>query len=248
MISKAKLKAYATYKSIKARDNDNIFVVEGVKMVEELLRSDFSVVDICATTEWLHCNNGVNNVTEISVSELERISLLQTPNQVWALAKKKTEKEIPQTIFDSLCLMLDEIKDPGNMGTILRTADWFGIENIICSQNSVDMYNPKVVQATMGSVFRVQVYFTDLEESLLKKPLETKVYGAVLGGDNIYKKTLDNKGIILIGNESKGISERLLPLITDKLTIPKFGSDAESLNASVATGIICSEFCKTHIE
>ena len=241
MISKAKLKAYSAYKNSKARDNDRVFVVEGIKMVEELLKSSFSVVDICATKEWIAEHPQIA-VTEISESELERISLLQTPNQVWALVEKKGFDEISENIFDSLCLVLDEIKDPGNMGTIIRTADWFGIQTIICSENSVDIYNPKVVQATMGSIFRTQVHYTNLKDFLSNKPQQTKVFGSLLGGKDIYQEKLDTKGLILIGNESKGISEELKPFITNKIMIPKFGSDAESLNASVATGIICAEF------
>lgn len=240
MISKAKLKAYSAYKTQKNRDKDKVFVVEGVKLSEELLNSGFSVIDICATKEWIADNPQVS-ATEISESELERISLLQTPNQVWALVERKDSEVIPENAFDSLCLVLDEIKDPGNMGTIIRTADWFGIRNIVCSQNSVDIYNPKVIQSTMGSIFRMQVYYTDLKDFLSKKPQQTKVFGALLGGDDIYKKQLDDKGIILIGNESKGISDELKPFITDKITIPRFG-EAESLNAAVATGIVLSEF------
>lgn len=240
MISKVKLKAYSAYKTQKNRNEDKVFIVEGVKLIEELLESGFSVVDICATKEWI-ANNPKTSATEISESELERISLLQTPNQVWALVEKKNFEIIPESTYDSLCLVLDEIKDPGNMGTIIRTADWFGIRSIICSSNSVNIYNPKVIQATMGSIFRMQVYYTDLKDLLSKKPQQIKVFGALLDGENIYKKQLDNKGIILIGNESKGISDELKSFITDKITIPKFGS-AESLNASVATGIILSEF------
>ena len=142
--------------------------------------------------------------------------------------------------------MLDEIKDPGNMGTIIRTADWFGISNIICSNECVDVYNPKVVQATMGSLARVSIFYTNLESYLQKIPAETRVYGTVMDGKNIYETKLKNRGLILIGNESKGVSAKLKPFITDNISIPSFPvseeRSTESLNASIAAAIVCAEF------
>jgi RNA methyltransferase, TrmH family len=164
--------------------------------------------------------------------------------------------EIPEYILEvqllknKLTLVLDDIKDPGNLGTIIRIADWFGIENILCSNDTADTFNPKVVQATMGSIARVKVHYTALTDffRIENGKLNIKSYGALLEGDNIYTKQLSSEGFIIIGNESKGISEDLLPYITDKVTIPAFShyrsdtGEAESLNAAIATAIICSEF------
>jgi TrmH family RNA methyltransferase len=190
---------------------------------------------------------------EIKATELERISALSTANEVIAVC------EIPgydlnalnaDSLKGKLTLVLDDIKDPGNLGTIIRIADWFGIENIVCSNETVDSFNPKVVQATMGSVSRIKVYYADLEEFLKvqSSKLKVPVYGALLEGKNIYNEKLSSEGFIVIGNESRGISESIQALITDKISIPSFshyksnGGEAESLNAAIATSIICSEF------
>ena len=153
---------------------------------------------------------------------------------------------------DSAMLMLDEIKDPGNLGTIIRTADWFGISDIICSNECVDVYNPKVVQATMGSLARVNIFYTNLETFLREIPDGTKVYGTMIDGKNIYETKLFNRGLILIGNESRGVSAKLKPFITDKVFIPSYtvfkDKSTESLNASIATAIVCAEFRRnTHV-
>jgi TrmH family RNA methyltransferase len=168
---------------------------------------------------------------------LQRISFLKTPNKVVAIFKEiKPSKDI--ILKNKITIMLDELQDPGNLGTIIRIADWFGIENIICSENCVDCYNPKVVQSTMGSLARVTILYTDLN-SFIKNNDEIKIYGAALSGTSIFEIGKIKEGIILIGNESKGIHETLFNSVSKKITIPRFGN-AESLNAAVALGIILS--------
>jgi RNA methyltransferase, TrmH family len=253
MISTNQIKHINSLKIGKFRRTYNQFLLEGKKSVCDLLKSDFEIIEIFSLKNWINNNFELLKeknieILEINEKELSRISSLKTPNDVIAIVKIPQNELIPKNVFSGLCLVLDEIKDPGNLGTIIRTADWFGIENIICSENSVDVYNPKVVQATMGSITRVKVYYTQLVEFLSSKPSEIKIFGTLLEGDNIYKKQLAENAIILIGNESHGISKELLPLIEEKISIPKGTGNkqdmAESLNASIATAIICSEFCR----
>jgi TrmH family RNA methyltransferase len=167
---------------------------------------------------------------------------------VLALVEVPQQLNFAKSIFEKLILVLDEIKDPGNLGTIIRIADWFGISDIVCSNHSVDAYNPKVVQATMGSIARVNLRYTNLFEFLKNIPTDFPIYGTLLNGENIYNQTLSKNGIIIIGNESKGISDDILPFITNKLYIPSYAENlnnkAESLNASIATAIVCAEFKK----
>ena len=224
----------------KFRTEYNCFVVEGEKLVHELIDSDFEIEVIYALKNWIE-ENQHDKAEEVSAKELASISLLKTPNQVLAVVKQKKEP-LPNTI-NSFSIVLDKIQDPGNLGTIIRTADWFGIKTIICSDDSVDVYNPKVIQATMGSLFRVNVVYTNLTD-FFKEYNSLSVYGAMLDGENVYQKTLNKKGsVLLMGNESKGISESLLPFITDKILIPKIGH-AESLNVASATAILCAQFTK----
>lgn len=224
------------------------FVAEGDKLVSELLLSRFNILEIFAVNTWsdAHKINPSIAVTEVTASELERISGLTTPNMVLALVEIPQNQVIEASAFEKLIFVLDEIKDPGNLGTIIRIADWFGISTIICSENTVDVYNPKVVQATMGSIARVNLQYTDLAVFFKSLPSEIPVYGTLLNGENIYSQTLSKNGLIVIGNESKGISDELLPYISQKLYIPSYaenpGNKAESLNASVAAAIVCAEF------
>jgi len=180
----------------------------------------------------------------VKSKELERVSQLTTANQVLALVSSTTETEfhIPN---NELILVLDTIQDPGNLGTIIRTADWFGINTILCSKETTDAYSPKVVQSSMGSVFRKNIYYTDLKEVLENNTHQLPIYGSLLNGENIYKTKLEQKGFIVIGNESKGISTEIQKLITQAIYIPQAdNSKTESLNASIATGIILSIFSK----
>jgi TrmH family RNA methyltransferase len=250
MLSKNTIKHLQSLKQNKFRDEFRQFVAEGDKLVTELLSGYFNIIEIFAVNEWLATHKIANHisVTEVSPAELERISALTTPNMVVALLEIPPSQNTDLSIFDKLILMLDEIKDPGNLGTIIRIADWFGISTIICSDHTVDVYNPKVVQATMGSIARVNVQYTDLKDFLEAVPKSIPVYGTLLNGENIYTQELSRNGIVLIGNESKGISDDLLPFITQKLLIPSYnvnnGNKAESLNASIATAIVCAEFTR----
>lgn len=205
-------------------------------MVKELLQSDFELEFVFVTSK----NKIENyNAIEISEKEMKSISALATPSNFLAVAKQKTKKiDLSQ---NNLILVLDNIKDPGNLGTIIRTADWFGVNTIVCSNECVDVYNPKVVQATMGSIFRTTVAYFNLVD-FFKENKIVPVYGALLEGESFYQKPIKNKkAFLLMGSESFGISKELLPFITEKVMIPTFGN-AESLNVAVATGILCSAY------
>jgi RNA methyltransferase, TrmH family len=254
MISHNQIKYINSLKIKKFRQLHKAFIVEGEKGVDELLRSSLQTLKIYALPEWCERNIAIlkrNNtdLVEITATELNKITDLTTPNQVLAIA------EIPATTlpapseFKEMTLALDGIRDPGNMGTMIRTADWFGISKIICSSDSVDMYNPKVIQATMGSFSRVSVFYINLPEFFKTLPIEIPVFGALLEGPDITQKVFNRPGIVLIGSESHGISGSLIPFINEPLHIPHFSvseaqNHAESLNASIANGIICYEICK----
>ena len=240
MISINQKKYVNSLKQKKFRTEHNSFIIEGVKMVEELIQTDYKVEAIFATMSWMEENPSIDCV-EVSEKELSQISALKTPNQVLAVVKQR-ETSL-NDISNQLTIALDKIQDPGNLGTIIRTADWFGITNVVCSEDTVDIYNPKVMQATMGSFFRVHFIYTDLKEFFTKNVGFT-IYGALLEGENVYEVELKSKeAVLLMGNESQGISDELIPFITDKISIPKAGG-AESLNVSIATAILCSEFTR----
>jgi RNA methyltransferase, TrmH family len=242
MLSKTHAKYIQSLHHKKFRDIENCFIAEGGKIVLELLRSQkFSCREIYGMQEWLNSNEGLirkyftGPLEVVHDHELEKISALTTPHQVLAVFEKVQGK--PVSPVGKISLVLDNIQDPGNMGTIIRIADWFGIKDIICSAHTADMYNPKVVQSTMGSLGRVNIVYTELAE-WIQQHRQVKVYAAALNGKNV-KEMAIKEGLLLIGNEGKGISEELLQLAAEKITIPKLG-DAESLNAAVATGIILS--------
>ncbi len=236
MLSKNEVKYIQSLCHKKLRDEDHVFVAEGVKLVDELLKSDFEIVTVYAVERWGK-NSGLKvRVIEVSDDELVRISSLQTPNQVLAIARQKKRNDEP-VLNNTISLVLDGIQDPGNMGTILRIADWFGISQVIASYDTVDVYNNKVVQATMGSIFRVNFWYKPLIEWLAYAQIP--VYGAVLNGQTVYETGRVNEGLLLVGNEGNGIKKEIAPFITHPVTIPKIG-EAESLNAAVATGIILS--------
>lgn len=237
MLSNSKIKYIQTLYHKKKRDAEGLFIAEGVKIVNELLAAgSMPVMEIFATAEWVqaHGKTGVP-VTEVSEKELERLSSLTTPNQVLAMVRQPERGKIPTT-FNGLAVALDGIQDPGNLGTIIRTCDWFGITHIICSEDCADLFNPKVIQATMGSFLRVSLYYTSLETFLEQQKLP--VYAAVLDGKPVKEKA--KNGILLIGNESRGISAALKPLCTEHIAIERKGG-AESLNAAVACGILLAE-------
>lgn len=277
MLSKNELKRLSKYKQDKHRRQDGLFIVEGVKMVEELLQSEFEILLLCAVSSWLeenmalvdaklhrqvtvaeqacgqsgeasaesaapflHKHSIVNEVTE---EELQKISLLSTPNRVYCLVKRP-EVRVNNSLR-GLTLMLDGIKDPGNLGTIVRLADWYAIDRLVCSKDCVDVFNPKTVQATMGSVFRVQAEYVELEAMLQSLPADYPVYGSLVEeGSNIYSQTLPADAILIIGSESHGISPQVRRYIRRSVSIPRFsaGDKPESLNAGVATAIMLSEF------
>lgn len=246
VLSKSRVKYIQSLFHKKFRDLESRFVIEGPKIINEfLLKSPGSIYELYVTDEWSK-NHEVSTynilpakVTVVSDDELKKISALPTPNQALAVVQK-TGIEFPGIAPGENILMLDEIQDPGNMGTIIRIADWFGINKIVCSNNCADIYNAKVIQSTMGSILRVHVLYTDLVD-FLKKHKHIPVYAATLNGKSIYNTAQFEGGIILMGNESKGIKPELLALSNSQITIPRIG-EAESLNAAVATGIILSQF------
>lgn len=247
MLSKNKLKEIKSLHLAKFRKEENLFLVEGPKVVAEFIESDFVVKEIFATSDWIIGNSGLtHNILchEIGEDDLKKISLLSTPNKVLAVVEMK-HFELPEDLSylqQDLNIVLDTIQDPGNMGTIIRIADWFGIQHIFASKESVDFYNPKVVQSAMGSLKRVKIIYCDLP-ILFNKSANIPVYGALLEGKNLYEEKIENKGLLIIGNESKGISNELLTYINKPLKIPFYSNQhAESLNAAIASGIIISEF------
>ena len=245
MLVKSKVKYIQSLGQKKFRQQEGVFVAEGPKLVKELLteHSD-SVVEVFALKNWIDENKRVTincNLSEITEAELEKISQLTTPNQVVAVVKHfNTIKPFAEK--GKFILALDGIQDPGNMGTIIRIADWFGVQHIVCSQDSADWYNPKAVQSTMVSIGRVNVFYTSLTKWLGEQQ-DARIYAAVLEGQDITRMQEPAGGVIVIGNESKGISEEVLRFCNVTITIPQKGK-AESLNAAVATGIILSHFCK----
>lgn len=243
MLSKNTLKFIKSLHQKKFRKQENSFFVEGEKNVLELLASDFDVTHLLFTPKF-----GIEHAAlfpdfggeafEVTQKVLESVGFFQTNDTALAVASIKAN--VPLEINpDELMLALDDVRDPGNLGTIIRIADWYGIQNIALSLESADFYNPKVLHSSMGSFTRVNVFYTDLNSFLPKSNLQ--VYGAFMEGESIHEANLTPSGIILMGNESNGISDGLLRLVTKKLTIPKFGQ-AESLNVAIATAVICDNF------
>jgi TrmH family RNA methyltransferase len=240
MLSKNEVKYIQSLCQKSQREELGLFTAEGTKLADELLTSDFSIVKIYATAEWIALHPHARNVIMVTEAELARISNLKTPNQVLVIASQRVPAAEP-VFKNRLTLVLDDIQDPGNFGTIVRIADWFGITQIIAGKGTVELYNPKVIQSTMGSFLRVSCWYRSLPEFLGETRIP--VYGALLGGNSLYKEPPVSEGFLLIGNESKGISKTLLPLISHPVSIPRLGG-AESLNAAVATGIILSHLLK----
>ena len=238
MVSKNQIKLITSLVQKKYRKQHQLFLVEGVKVIEELLRSNFELENLYITKP-MFLDISESKKTIISDSDLKKISALTTANDCLAIFRIPEEKEIQK---DGLIVALDDIRDPGNLGTIIRLCDWFGISQIICSEQTVDAYNPKVVQATMGSVARVNISYVNLELYLAKS--KTEIFGTFMGGENIYKMQLPTSGIIVLGNEANGISKIIEEQITQKITIPRFGNLqlTESLNVATATAIVLSEF------
>lgn len=233
-ITKNEIKLIKSLSQKKVRHQEQLFLVEGIKGIREFLDSEFELYQLFATDAIFDAET-----TLISSKDLQRISALKTPNTavaIFRMPKPKSEKE------SSLILALDDVRDPGNLGTIIRLCDWFGIENLVCSFETVDCYNPKVVQATMGSLTRVQIDYIDLECYLKQSNLKT--YGTFMDGNNVYAEALPKEGVIIMGNEANGISSTIESLVDKKIGIPRFGNlkATESLNVATATAIVLSAF------
>ena len=243
MVSKNQIKLITSLQQKKYRFANQLFFAEGIKVIQELVESNFELEHLYTTQDDFKAVPILKR-TLIGESDLKKISALATPNTCLAVFKMPTEKKITE---NGLILALDSIRDPGNLGTILRLCDWFGISQMICSKETVDIYNPKVIQATMGSIARVNVNYIDLQGFIGKTKLP--VFGTFMEGDNIYKSKLPQEGIIIMGNEANGISNELEKLAKNKLTIPRFGNlqKTESLNVATATAIILSEFRRSSV-
>lgn len=218
-----------------------LFIAEGVKTILELLQSDFKLQNLYTTESFNSYANAevCSKETIITEIDLKRISFLSTPNKALAVFKMSEPKQFEHK---GLIVALDAINDPGNLGTIIRLCDWFGVQNLICSNDTVDCYNPKVIQSTMGSIARVNIVYVDLAEFLRNTNLP--IFGAFMEGENVYSKKLPNEGILIMGNEANGISKVAEALVTEKISIPQFGEiqETESLNVATATAILLSEF------
>ncbi len=245
MLTKAEKKFVQSLSQKKIRDEHGVFVAEGPKVVDELMRApNIQAQDIFATAEWLFCHGAKveasgSTVTEISAQGLNQISSRSTPNQVVGIFSKPVFEQAVQ-VQGQLSLLLDDVQDPGNLGTIIRCADWFNVPTIICGPSCADAFGSKVVQSTMGSLGRVRVLVDDLT-SVIERYKAIPVYAAALDGTSIYQAPPVAEGFLLIGNESRGVSDELLKRATHRITIPRLGQ-AESLNAAVATGILLSHF------
>ena len=247
MLSKNKIKFFNSLKLKKFRIKNNLFLAEGEKLVFELLQSEIKPKIILTTLNDYITETKYNNIEIIQVnfSEIKKISQLKTPPEFIGIFEMPYNKFSLSEIENSLNLFCDDIQNPGNLGTIIRTADWFGIENIICSENTVDAYNPKTIQATMGAIASVKVHYVNKEDFFSNIDKKMPVYGTFLEGENIYNTELTANGLIVIGNEGQGISEEIVPFVTKKLFIPSYNTkqkSAESLNASIAAAVVCAEF------
>ncbi len=246
MIPKNKIKLINNLSQKKFRDKTGFFIAEGTKLVLDLAQA-FCCSLLVATVDWLneHPYFKTNEIIEVKAEEFIKISNQKTPQGVLAVFEKPVYNWNTQELRNKLSLVLDDVQDPGNLGTIIRIADWFGIFDIFCSERSADAFNPKTVQASMGSLARVRVHVVNLAEFLQSCPSELSIYGTFMNGENIYSKTLTQQGIIIMGNEGNGISDEIEKLVTERLLIPSYplgNSTAESLNVSVATALVCAEF------
>ncbi len=240
MVSKNQIKLITSLQQKKYRAIHGLFIAEGVKVIQELLQSNFELHYLFQTESLFESvPNELKSL--ISPTELSKLSALATANNCLAIFKIPAMNPI---VENGLIVVLDDIRDPGNLGTILRMCDWFGVDQLVCSKETVDLYNPKVVQATMGSISRVKVSYVDLVEWLAQAKLP--VYGAVMTGRNIYKEKFPIEAIIVLGNEANGISPAVEEVIKNRITIPRFGKlqQTESLNVATATAILLSEFCR----
>lgn len=237
-ISKNQLKLITSLSQKKYRQKNSLFIAEGIKVINELLNSSFQVDTLFATDDF-ETTISLDKIVRVSEKDLQKISNLKSPNKVLGLFKIPDEKPLQQ---NGLTIVLDAINDPGNLGTIIRLCDWFGVRQLICSKDTVDCYNPKVVQASMGSLTRISIKYIDLENYLQETKLPTFI--ADMNGENVYSSTLPKEGVLVMGNEANGVSDELKTLIKNKISIPRFGEtqETESLNVATATAILLSEF------
>lgn len=248
-LSKNKIKFIHSLEIKKIRKQENLFIAEGPKLVGDLL-GKFPCKLIVALPEWLeqHSSLQAEEVEKVSLDDLTRASLLKTPQQVVALFQQPCFEWNMSDVAGQLCLALDDVQDPGNLGTIVRLADWFGIEHIFCSPGTADIFNPKAMQATMGGVAHVQLHYTPLPD-LVRSLSPVPVYGTFLEGDNIYGQELTTNGLIVMGNEGNGIGEAMKQCVTRKLYVPNYPptrDTTESLNVAIATAVVCAEFRRQH--
>lgn len=253
MISKNRIKLIHALENKKYRKTEKLFIAEGHKLVEELLPS-FNCVYIAAKNEWLEKHSVLIRelkakhieINVVNEDELRKASLLKTPQDILALFEIPKEDVSPQELIShQLCIALDNVQDPGNLGTIIRIADWFGICHIFCSPDTADVYNPKTVQATMGALARVKIHYLPLIDLLSSLKPDINIYGTFLNGKNIYEQELSSNGLIIMGNEGNGISPTIEAYVNRKLYIPNYPQGrpcVESLNVAVATSIVCAEF------
>ena len=243
MLSKNQIKLIKSLAQKKFRQQLGLFVVEGIKGITEFLNSDFKLETLYTTKSIFEAPNDC--VLEISEVDLKKISTLKSPNTALAVFKIPEQQESSKT---GLVIVLDDVRDPGNLGTIIRLCDWYGVKDLVCSLNTVDCYNSKVVQATMGSLTRVNISYLDLETYLDSNTAE--VFGTFMNGENIYATNLPDEGIVILGNEANGISEAIASKVNRKVTIPQFGdtNSTESLNVANASAIVLSEFRRRSIE
>ena len=245
MLSKAQISLITSLQNKKYRKQHSLFIVEGIKSVKEFISSSYRVESIFYTDD---ANTKVGKISqnikshELTETEFQKISTLKSPQGILALIRLPEQQQIEvNELKNCYSIVLDDVQDPGNLGTIIRTAEWFGIKHIICSIGTVDAYNPKVVQATMGSLARIQIHYVDLLKFISTTDLP--VYGALLNGQSIYQTEWGKEGLIVMGNEGNGISTEIIALIDQAVTIPRIGQ-AESLNVAVATTIFCSEITR----
>lgn len=247
MLTKNDIKFIASLKHGKYRKANSLFVAEGNKVVAELLDTDFKCENILITNTWAEKYKNIQSFLPfyevITQKEMNQVSSMSTPPGILAVSRIPDIKFTAKDAEDEIIILLDGINDPGNLGTIIRTAEWFGIRKLVCSEDSAEIWQPKTIQSAMGSVFRIEVMASNLQDFL--KNNKMPVYGASMSGENIFNKKIENKGIIIIGSESHGISKELMSMVSVSVHIPRQkGSRTESLNASVAAGIIMAEIMK----
>ncbi|WP_303920171.1 RNA methyltransferase [Draconibacterium sediminis] len=254
MIGKSTTKLINSLVLKKYRTKENCFLIEGDKMVKEALDSDLRIKLLIVTDQFTSrfsiSQTDAERIIETDAKELKKVSLLQHPQNSLAICEIPEKADFPKSLPEGLSIYLDGVQDPGNMGTIVRICDWYGIQHVFCSPDSVDLYNPKVIQASMGSFSRIKLHECDFEElSVLAKNAEAPVFGAFMNGENTYQKQLPKQAVLVMGNEGNGIRPAVEKQITNKLSIPNFSENetkAESLNVSVATAILCSEFKRAY--